>query len=580
MTLTLQRPLFLGERVGRRSRANRPGLPAGLRLWFGVVLAGLLALFPGDAFAHGALRRSDPSNGAHLSVVPRELRLTFTEDVELAFARLAVAGPNGTVELAPLELSPDSATVLVGAIRGPLVAGTYTVNWQVAGEDGHPVRGSYSFVIAPGAQGTAVAAPVGPTAPGQVPPPATHHEAVTFPEGTGFDAESPLYAAVRWLNFLGLLGMLGAVAFQLVLWLVRRQKPPFSSTLSAAAGQRAARLGMWMALLLAVAALLRLYAQSYALHGSSGALDPGLVGTMLARTTWGWGWVLQAAGTALALGGFALTRRAAAATAAVADTDAHRVHRHAAPPVLADVPGGPDRLGAAGIAANAEEDSTAVFPPLDAPLEPHGVQGGRSTSGTVGWTLAVLGGVALAFATALSGHAASTARLAPLPILTDALHILGAGGWLGSLLVLVLVGIPVALHLAPPHRGPAVASLVNAFSPTALFFAGTVVATGVFAAWLHLGTVPALWESTYGRTLLLKLAVLSVVFGTGAYNWLRVKPTLGEERAAGRLRRSAILELAVGVVVLAVTAVLVATATPSTMDMDPDGSTPATASRQ
>ena len=73
----------------------------------------------------------------------------------------------------------------------------------------------------------------------------------------------------------------------------------------------------------------------------------------------------------------------------------------------------------------------------------------------------------------------------------------------------------------------------------------------------------ATWESAYGRTLLLKLALLSAVFGTGAYNWLRVRPALGSEVAAGRLRRSAALELAVGVVVLAVTAVLVATATPS-----------------
>src|SRR5690625_6904183 len=135
----------------------------------------------------------------------------------------------------------------------------------------------------------------------------------------------------------------------------------------------------------------------------------------------------------------------------------------------------------------------------------------------------------------MSGHAAA-ARLAPLPILTDGLHVLGAGGWLGSLLVLLVVGIPVALHLPSRDRGPGIAVLVNAFSPSALFFAGLVVGTCVFAAWLHRRRVPALWESSYGRVLILKLAVLSVVFGTGAYNWLGVKPALGAEAAAGRLR--------------------------------------------
>ena len=123
------------------------------------------------------------------------------------------------------------------------------------------------------------------------------------------------------------------------------------------------------------------------------------------------------------------------------------------------------------------------------------------------------------------------------------------------------IGIPVALRLAERERGPAVAELVNAFSPTALLFAGTIVTTGVFAAWLHLGAVRALWETTYGKTLLVKLAVLSVVAATGAYNWLRVRPALGDAEGARRVRRSAAVELAVGLVVLAVTAVLVATPT-------------------
>lgn len=309
----------------------------------------------------------------------------------------------------------------------------------------------------------------------------------------GFSAESPLYAAVRWLTFMGLLGVIGVVAFRLVvLWLMCRKWDPVGRAIVRPAASRAARLGLGAVALLAIALLLRLYAQSYALHGGDQALNSELIGTLLSRTTWGWGWLLQAAGTLAALAGFFM----------------------------------------------AEKDSR------------------------LGWTLASLGVIALAFTPGLSGHAVAAPELATLAIFADALHVLGAGGWLGSLTLVVVVGIPVALRRPDSDRGETVAALINAFSPTALFFAGTVVATGVFAAWLQLGTVPALWQSTYGRTLLVKLAVLSVVFGTGAYNWLKVKPALGTESAAGRLRRSATLELAVGVVVLAVTAVLVATATP------------------
>ena len=588
MNLTLSRvPTHVPMQTTMFRSANGRGFLRAHASAFLAVAALLVAMLPGTAWAHGALRRSEPAEGAHLTVAPRALRLTFTEAVELNFARLALSGPNGPVGLGALTLAPDSATVLVVPITGHLAAGAYTVAWQVAGEDGHPVRGQLRFMIAPGAQGLA-SAPAGPPAPGQAPPPATHHEEATFPSGGGFDAESPLYVAVRWLTFLGLVGVLGVVAFRLVLWGVHRQDPQFDSSFAAPAAIRAARLGLWMVGLVALAAVLRLYAQSYALHGGAEALQPRLLGTMLGRTLWGWGWLLQAAGTLVAAAGFLLVRRQRRAADPVneeAETRDSAVTAHAAV--------GADSGGAAQTRTVVEADATVIPPRFpsraDAPLasvaaersDPVRAPAAHAPGAPLGWWIAGLGAVLLALIPGMSGHAASTPRFAPLPVITDAVHVIGAGGWLGSLLAVLLVGIPVALKLAPLERGPAVAALVNAFSPTALFFAGAVAATGVFAAWLHLGEVPALWESGYGRTLLLKLGVLSVVFGTGAYNWLKVKPALGDEAAAGRLRRSAIVELAVGAVVLAVTAVLVATATPMGTDMPQgdDETQPAAAAR-
>ncbi|HEX8431593.1 MAG TPA: CopD family protein [Longimicrobium sp.] len=497
---------------------------------------------PSHALAHGALRRSEPANGAHLAVAPRELRLTFNESVELAVARLQLVGPDSAaVVLGPLTLAVDSSMVLVAPIQGRLKAGSYTVVWQIAGADGHPVRGRYSFVIAPGAQG--LAAPQGPTAPGQAAPPATHHNPVSLPTGPGFDAESPLYVAVRWLTYLGLLGVIGSLAFRMaVLPLVARHDASVGAALLEPASARAARIGLASAAVVALAAVLRLYAQSYALHGGSAALSPFLIGTMLSRTLWGWGWLLQAAGTVLALAGFAAARRSTSTATSAAETGA--VDTGVADPPHA-----------------AEGGAIALARPV-------AVSPGRARAAehmSAGWLLATLGGVALAFAPALSGHAASVPRRAGLAILSDGVHVLGAGGWVGGLLLLVLAGVPAAMALPREERGSAVAALVNAFSVTALVFAGALTLTGVYAAWLHLGRIPALWETGYGRTLLLKLGVLSVVFGTGAYNWLRLRPALGREAGATRLRRSATVEIVAGVVVLLVTAVLVATATPAGM---------------
>jgi putative copper export protein/methionine-rich copper-binding protein CopC len=476
-----------------------------------VAIAALLTVVvPNIASAHGRLKSSVPSNGARLTVAPRELRLVFTESPELAFTTVQLLAPGGAVvDLGPVRIAADSRRAVVAAIRGPLTAGTYTVVWKMAGADGHPTGDRFSFTLWSGVEGLGspadtvlpnVRTPAGEPggavrAPGQAPVPSEHHNPSLLPTGSGIDAESPAYVAIRWVQFTALIILLGTVAFNhVVLGFLLRKRPSDSPMLSPAA-DRAASLGLWAAVVMGVATVLRLFAQSYAMHGASDALNSGLVVTMLAKTLWGWGWLLQAVGVTLAFAGYRTARR-------------------------------------------------------------------RTRSG---WTIAAIGVVALAFTPALSGHAASAPALTGLAVLADGAHVIGAGGWLGSLLAVLLAGLPSAAHLTNEERGPAIADLFNAFSPTALVFAGIAAATGVFAAWLHLGTLPALWRTTYGLTLLLKLGVLSLVAASGAYNWLRVKPTLGTEEAGRRIGRSAKVELAVGAVVLLVTAVLVAT--PTAMDV-------------
>lgn len=461
-------------------------------LFLVLAAVGLLAA-PAGVAAHEELTDAAPADGDELAIAPRQLRLTFLNPIQLSLAHLSLVGPDGAVELGELRRASDAARVLVGPIRGALVAGSYTVRWQVAGPDGHPVRGEYTFTILPDAEGLA---PDTARAPAAEPHDPGHDvEADAFPL-SDFDSASPLYAAVRWLTFLGLLGVIGAAAFRLlVLGFLERSGNPAGVAVVTEAGGRAAWIGLGAAGVLAVTLFLRLYAQLYALHGPADTMTLGRISALLGGTTWGTGWWLQAVGTGAAALGFAIARR------------------------------------------------------RDRP----------------GWGVAALAALLLAFTPALSGHAAGARELAWLAITADGLHVLGAGGWLGGLLLVVAVGLPVALR--PPDRqiapGAAAAALIHAFSPTALFFAGVVVATGVVSAWLHVGAVSALWTSAYGRTLLLKLGVLSLVFGTGAYNWLRVKPALGDTAAAGRLRRSALLELAIAALVLAVTAVLVATPLPT-----------------
>lgn len=171
------------------------------------------------------------------------------------------------------------------------------------------------------------------------------------------------------------------------------------------------------------------------------------------------------------------------------------------------------------------------------------------------WSAVSVAALVLAFSPSLASHAAASPRMPLIAMFADGMHVLAASAWLGGLLVLFAVGIPAAREEA--DGGAALARLVGAFTPVALAAAATLVATGVFAAWLHLGSVAALAATTYGRVLLLKLAAVAGMAIAGFYNWRVARPRMRLEGDA-TLRKSMRVELAFGVAVTVATAVLVA----------------------
>ena len=174
------------------------------------------------------------------------------------------------------------------------------------------------------------------------------------------------------------------------------------------------------------------------------------------------------------------------------------------------------------------------------------------------WALAATCALILAVTPALTGHAiGSDEALFAVPL--DVLHVLAGSAWLGTLALILVVGVGAAAK-APGEVsiGSRVAALINAFSPLALLCGGAVVATGIATSLLHLEPISRLWTSAYGMTLIVKLAVVSLLFSVGAWNWRRVKPNLGGPAGVIALRFSAKLELTVSMLVLAVTAFLVA----------------------
>ena len=126
----------------------------------------------------------------------------------------------------------------------------------------------------------------------------------------------------------------------------------------------------------------------------------------------------------------------------------------------------------------------------------------------------------------------------------------------GVFIALLIVRVPVAFALDGVERWSSVASLVNSFSPLALASAAVVVVSGFIASLVHIESLSALWQTSYGQLLLAKLFLVAITLTIGAYNFRRVQPQLVNELGSARLRRSAAIELSIGFLILIVTGFL------------------------
>ena len=175
-------------------------------------------------------------------------------------------------------------------------------------------------------------------------------------------------------------------------------------------------------------------------------------------------------------------------------------------------------------------------------------------------THGVLAALIIWFQTGM-GHAAGAHWPEPLGRAVDAAHLIGLGFWLGTLAALAIAAFP-SLH--GEGRLPALAAVVRGFSFYARIGVALVMASGVTAALVYLGPVMTIAQSAWGRLLLIKLVCMTGVMALGWYNWRIVTPALEGHHATARQRlRGAIrLELLLGLAMLIITAMLVASPLP------------------
>ncbi len=176
-------------------------------------------------------------------------------------------------------------------------------------------------------------------------------------------------------------------------------------------------------------------------------------------------------------------------------------------------------------------------------------------------------GAAAAFVAALAwaGHGAATEDVPfdALHLPADILHLLAAGAWLGALLPLVIFLVHARRDSSAQAVNVARATTLR-FSVLGLSAVGTLLATGVVNTWFLAGSVPALLGTLYGQLLLLKIFFFAAMIAVAGVNQRRLLPCLDDVttdgpvrlRACGQIGRNASIEASLGILVLAVVAMI------------------------
>src|SRR5262249_15986985 len=139
----------------------------------------------------------------------------------------------------------------------------------------------------------------------------------------------------------------------------------------------------------------------------------------------------------------------------------------------------------------------------------------------------------------------ATVPIALLGVAVDWLHVLAAAVWVGGLLALAAIAPLVLGH------GDVLTSITRRFTRMAVLAVVVIIASGTVQTVLEVGSWEGLISTGYGLGVLAKIALLA---GMLALAWLNRR-----QRRVPLFARGVRAEVALGVVVLAVAAVVAGT---------------------
>jgi copper transport protein len=220
-------------------------------LVFVTLVAAVIGLTAAPAFAHAVLDGTEPGAGATVKQSPKRITLSYSEPVEASLGAVRVYDSRADQVDVGDAHHPNGKASVVAVDTPKLDDGLYVVTWRVVSADSHPIQGAYTFTV--GSSNT------------------TSKQAQSLAnrlltdEG-GSSVVGVVFAIARFGSFAGLTLLLGGAAF--LAWVWRRGR-----------NDRRARRFVWSAWGAAIGFTLLAFALEGPYAGASGlakVLDPSV----------------------------------------------------------------------------------------------------------------------------------------------------------------------------------------------------------------------------------------------------------------------------------------------------------------
>jgi copper resistance protein C len=100
-------------------------------------------IVPSVVSAHTSLSSSNPAEGQVVTEQLEEIILTYATAIEV-LSTMDLKKDGNKIPLKDIRVENKQ---LIGEISNPLTNGSYTIEWKIVGEDGHPITGQINFTV-------------------------------------------------------------------------------------------------------------------------------------------------------------------------------------------------------------------------------------------------------------------------------------------------------------------------------------------------------------------------------------------------------------------------------------------------